>query len=220
MSATASAACPRHPGVAAQYTCDRCQSPCCLNCCYSMPDGSICCTSCYSQPESSAAATPSVSTFQGPATSTPGRGCPQHPLLPPVAFCKTCGKGSCVTCDFFFPPNLHLCPVCVATAHTKLTPQRKKYMVTGFVMAAVASLAIVIMMSGALASIVDNPIAIIVLGAIMIFLVAVPAAIGSGVAWAAYRPGGPNSIGIWISMIWNLLLLGAVVLLLIINALN
>jgi len=93
-------------------------------------------------------------------------------------------------------------------------------MVTGFVMAAVASLAIVIMMSGALASIVDNPIAIIVLGAIMIFLVAVPAAIGSGVAWAAYRPGGPNSIGIWISMIWNLLLLGAVVLLLIINALN
>lgn len=193
-----------------------------------MPDGSICCTTCYSQPQPSAAAapatpavsTPSVSTFQGPATSAPARGCPQHPLLPPVAFCKTCGKGSCVTCDFFFPPNIHLCPVCVATAHTNLTPQRKKYLVTGFVMAAISSLAIVTMLSGALAGFADSPLAVVVLGAIMIFLVAVPAAVGSGVAWAAYRPGGPNSIGIWISMIWNLLLLGGVVMLLIIGVLN
>lgn len=222
MSAAASAACPRHPGVAAQYTCDRCKSPCCLNCCYSMPDGSICCTNCYSQPQPSAAtaATPSVSTFQGPATSTPARGCPQHPLLPPVAFCKTCGKGSCVTCDFFFPPNLHLCPVCVATAHTNLTPQRKKYLVTAFVMASVSSLAIVIMMSGALAGMVDDITVLIVLGLITMLMVAVPAAIGSGVAWAAYRPGGPNSIGIWISMIWNLLLLSGVVLLLVIGVFN
>lgn len=191
-----------------------------------MPDGSICCTTCYSKPESSpagapaAAAAPSVSSFQGPATSTPARGCPQHPLLPPVAFCKTCGKGSCVTCDFFFPPNIHLCPVCVATAHTKLTPQRKKYMVTGYVMAAVASIAIVLLVSGALASLVTDPIVLLVLLAISAFLVAVPAAVGSGVAWAAYRPGGPNSIGVWISMIWNLLLLGAVVLVLILRVLN
>lgn len=189
-----------------------------------MPDGSICCTTCYSKPESSAAsapaATPSVSSFQGPATSTPARGCPQHPLLPPVAFCKTCGKGSCVTCDFFFPPNIHLCPVCVATAHTKLTPQRKKYMVTGFVMAAIASLAIVLMVSGAMASLVNDPFVLLILIAISTFLVAVPAAVGSGIAWAAYRPGGPNSIGVWISMIWNLLLLGAVVLVLILNAFN
>jgi hypothetical protein len=125
-----------------------------------------------------------------------------------------------VTCDFFFPPNIHLCPVCVATAHTNLTPQRKKYLVTGFVMAAISSLAIVTMLSGALAGFADSPLAVVVLGAIMIFLVAVPAAVGSGVAWAAYRPGGPNSIGIWISMIWNLLLLGGVVMLLIIGVLN
>src|SRR6185436_14417799 len=194
MSATASAACPRHPGVAAQYTCDRCKSPCCLNCCYSMPDGSICCTACYSQPQSTtpAVATPSVSSFQGPATSAPARGCPQHPLLPPIAFCKTCGKGSCVTCDFFFPPNIHLCPVCVATAHTNLTPQRKKYMVTGFVMAAIASLCIVTLFSGALAAL-NNPMAIIALVIILAIVAALLAAIGTGVAWAAYRPGGPNS---------------------------
>jgi hypothetical protein len=87
-------------------------------------------------------------------------------------------------------------------------------------MAAIASLAIVTMLSGALAGLANDPLVVIVIGAIMIFLVAVPAAVGSGVAWAAYRPGGPNSIGIWISMFWNLLLLAGIVLLLIIGVLN
>ena len=92
-------------------------------------------------------------------------------------------------------------------------------MVTGFVMAAIASLAIITVFSGALAAL-GNPIVAVVLILILAFVAALLAAIGSGVAWAAYRPGGPNSIGIWISMIWNMLLLGCVVFLRIMSAFN
>src|SRR5262245_1902521 len=140
MSASVANACPRHPAVAAQYTFSRCQQPCCLNCCYSMPDGSICCAPCYSQPQAAAVATPSVSSVQAQSTSTPARGCPQHPVLPPVAFCKVCGRGSCVTCDFSFPPNIHLCPECVVSSQSALTPMRKKYMVSALVMAVWSSI--------------------------------------------------------------------------------
>jgi hypothetical protein len=92
-------------------------------------------------------------------------------------------------------------------------------MVTGFVMAAIASLCIVTLFSGALAAL-NNPMAIIALVIILAIVAALLAAIGTGVAWAAYRPGGPNSIGIWISMIWNMLLLGCVVYLRIMTAFN
>ena len=222
MSTSAPAACPRHPGVAAQYTCSRCQSPCCLNCCYSMPDGSICCTNCYGQRETApAAATPSVSAFQGPATSTPARGCPQHPLLPPVAFCKVCGKGSCVTCDFFFPPNIHLCPVCVTSAHSKLTPLRKKYLTTAFCTAAFSSLGAIATFGGAFAGMAEDPMMILVIGLIIIVVVTVPAAIGTGVAWAALKPGGPNPITVWVAMVWNALLLCTMILRMVIaNIMN
>lgn len=217
MSAPVANVCPRHPGAAAPYTCSRCQTACCLNCCYSMPDGSICCSNCHGQAPAPASVTPSVSASQGPATRTPERGCPQHPLLPPVAFCKICGKGSCVTCDFFFPPNLHLCPVCVTTAHAKLTPMRRKYLTTAFVMAAWSSVGVVLLFSGVFASMAEGAGAQMVIGLAIIAVVTVPSTIGTGVAWAALKKGGPNPIGIWVALAWNILLLAAMVLLMIIG---
>ena len=184
-----------------------------------MPDGGICCSNCYSQapkPESAAPA-PSVSSFQAAPTTTSERGCPQHPLLPPVAFCKMCGKGSCVTCDFFFPPNLHLCPVCVTTAHAKLTPLRRKYLVTAFVMAAWSSLGVIALISGIFASLAQDAGTEMVLGLAIIAVVTVPSTIGTGVAWAALKKGGPNPIGIWVALAWNVLLLGAMVLLMVVG---
>jgi len=196
-----------------------------------MPDGSICCTNCYSQPQAqaqsqpqsqpppqaAAAPTPSVSAFQGPATSAQQRGCPQHPALPPVAFCKVCGKGSCVTCDFFFPPNIHLCPVCVTSAHSKLTPMRKKYLITAFCTAGFSSLGVIATLGGAFASMAQDPMMEWVIGLIIIAVVTVPSAIGTGVAWAALKPGGPNPISVWIAMVWNVLLLCTMLLLMIIG---
>jgi len=217
MNAPVANACPRHPGVAAQYTCSRCQTACCLNCCYSMPDGSICCSTCYDQAQATAPSSPAVSSAQSPVTSTPERGCPQHPLLPPVAVCKICGRGSCVTCDFFFPPNVHLCPLCVTTAHAKLTPMRKKYLITALVMAAWSSIGVVLLFSGALAGMAQDKSTEMLLGLAIIGVVTVPSTIGTGVAWAALKKGGPNPIGIWVSLVWNVLLLGAMLLLMIIG---
>jgi hypothetical protein len=213
MSAPVANACPRHPGVAAPYTCSRCQSPCCLNCCYTMPDSSICCSGCYGQAATPAASTPSVSSFQAAPTSTPERGCPQHPHLPPVSICKVCGRGSCVTCDFFFPPNLHLCPVCVTSAHTKLTPLRKKYLTMAIVMAVWSTIGMALLFGGVLAGLGEG----FVLEVVVRALVVTPCSIGTGVAWAALKKGGPNPIGIWITLVWNSLLSVVMVLLMIIG---
>ena len=118
-----------------------------------------------------------------------------------------CGKGSCVTCDFFFPPNLHICPVCVATAHSNLTPRRKKYTIAGFTLAVVASLGVALYMAN---TIVGGPplLSLVILG----LGTQIPAAIGTGVAWAAIKPGGPNPISVYVAIVWNALLLGAMML--------
>ncbi|MEY2409057.1 MAG: hypothetical protein QOF48_1727 [Verrucomicrobiota bacterium] len=225
MSDIAAVMCPNHPGVVAQYTCSRCQSLCCLNCCYSMPDRSVCCSTCYNQapwpvPAASIATPPTpVALVAGAVPVT--RGCPQHPLLPPAALCRVCGAGSCVTCDFFFPPNIHLCPVCVVSSQNALTPMRKSYMTTALIMAGFASVGIVVWMSGMLAAMVkdDRTMAIIV-GLGILLATTVPTTIGTGVAWAALRKGGPNPLGVWIGLVWNVLLLGVIILIMVVNKLS
>ena len=232
MSLETSASCPQHPESAAHFVCARCQTAVCGDCCYTMPDGTVCCKSCYG----------SETTLETPATSTPPplrlapyqaipkpavrivpvspgqKGCVQHPAVMPVAYCYNCGAGSCRTCDFVFPVNLHYCPVCVTAAAGQLSPRRRKYMVVAFILAAFASLGLVLFFGGAIAGMMaDNPAAETILGLALLLLVGSPSIVGTGLGMSAKRPGGPNPISIWLALVWNALLLGGLVLLIVIG---
>lgn len=230
------ATCLQHPEALAECVCARCQTAVCVECCYSLPDKSVCCKSCYhaepkptTSPASILPSTPPplrLATLQPvgqqafrPAATMPGQSCVQHPNVMSVARCQSCGVGSCRTCDFVFPGNLHYCPVCVASATNKLSPRRKKYLIAAYILAAWSSLGFVGFLGGAAAGLTEA-MGTGMLGMLFLLLVGLPAIIGTATGMSARRPGGPNSIAVWIALVWNALVLGGMVLLIIIGNLK
>jgi hypothetical protein len=231
-SSEASATCPNHPGVAAQFVCGRCQTPVCVDCCYSLPDATVCCKTCYdaqpAEPKVEAAAPPDASsapslrlaayqpTAEPAARNVPpprGQGCAQHPHVRGLARCHNCGAYSCLTCDFLFPGNLHFCPVCVSTGSSALSPRRKKYMIASFILAAWATFGFALFFGGAAAGLADTPGGEVFMGLLMLGLAGVPSVVGTALGMSARRPGAANPVSVWIALIWNSLLLGGMILL-------
>lgn len=240
------ASCPQHPGVSADFVCAQCQTAVCVECCYSLPNGSVCCKNCYAQgaeparpepsPEPAVPAAPGGLRISGKgapairvATSTHtaavrpvvaatiGIPCVQHPHVGAVARCKLCGAGSCHTCDFLFPGNVHLCPVCATTTKSRLSPLRKKYLIAAFCLAGWASLGLLVLMSGLLAGLGEDKVTEVILGLVLVALIAVPAVVGTGLGMSTLRKGGPNPISAWIALVWNALLMAAILLLMVIG---
>jgi hypothetical protein len=135
----------------------------------------------------------------------------------PIARCHSCGAGSCRTCDFVFPVNLHFCPVCVASVTGKLSPRRKKYLIAACVLAAWSSLGFVGFLGGAAAGLAEGPGSEMIWGVLLLLLVGLPSVFGTALGMSARRPGGPNPVPVWIALIWNALLLGGIVLLIVIG---
>jgi len=242
-SPAAGTTCSQHPGAAAPFVCARCQQAVCIDCCYSMPDGSVCCKTCYqnqsvaaapvataapvttslrlaSEPaaDKSSAAPQTYGGFRGHVTGGMGLRCYQHPHLAAVARCKLCGTGSCHTCDFVFPPNLHYCPSCIALSAGKITPRRKKYLIWSCALAAFAMLGFVGSMVIGAMGLAGDEMADTLLGIVLIVLAGFPTVIGTALAMSAWRSGGPNSIGVWIALIWNSLQCAGLLLLMIAGA--
>jgi len=223
--------CLQHPGVVAQFVCSRCQTAVCVECCYTMPDGSVCCKSCYNTEASSppVPATPLAAPSLKLAVSQPtvretsrnvpppGGGCVQHPHVLPVARCNTCGAASCRTCDFMFPPNLHFCPVCAVSATGTISPRRKKYLIAAYVLAGWSSLGFIGFIGGAAAGLAEGAGAEVALGILLLLFVGVPSIVGTAMGMSAKRPGGPNPISVWIAFIWNALILSGFALMTIVG---
>src|ERR1041385_6923282 len=214
--------CPRHPDKLAAFVCERCRRAFCIHCCHTMPDGTISCLECLNTPATvelkpvlRMADPPPLPQEEPVAVSLPrGAGCIQHPNTAPVATCQLCGAGSCATCDFSFPDNLHLCPVCAPTAHARTTPKRRKFLVASYVLAAWSTLWAVLVFNGALAGLVNaaDKSAEFVLGIIIIAVVFIPSSVGTGLGFSAMARHAPNPISVWIAAIWNALILGAMML--------
>jgi len=93
-------------------------------------------------------------------------------------------------------------------------------MTTAFVMAAIASITAIVSISGVLAGMVEaNIVSAVIVGLGIIILTTITTTVGTGVAWAALKKGGPNPMGIWIALIWNVLLLAVIVLMMVLNTL-
>jgi hypothetical protein len=153
-----------------------------------------------------------------PQPARPGQGCVQHPTVASVARCKICGAGSCRTCNFVFGTS-NYCPVCASTSNTKLSSTRKGYMITAYVMAGWSTLCIAVLISGLLASFAEDPAMEFLLGIVVILFMAIPAVIGTAMSMSAMRKGA-NTIGLWVALVWNSLIFGGLMLLMIIGVLS
>lgn len=232
--------CPNHPGTPAPYVCAHCQAAVCVDCCYTMPDGSICCKNCYASPAPVAAdpapapagpaaeagARPRIRLrlanradtaveSRPPPVIPPGMGCVQHPSVRAVATCKRCGARCCSTCDFIFD-NLHLCPVCASAPESALSPRRKHYVIAAFCFAAWSTLGIAVLLSGVLARAAKE--SELLIGLLISLVMLVPSVIGTAMAMSAMRKGG-NRLPVWAAIIWNCLILGGLGLLFVVGAL-
>jgi hypothetical protein len=214
--------CAKHPSVAGPFLCARCGNHFCIECCYSLADGTISCHDCYSQPaanpvaSAAAAATPVPSVLRVSLAEPlplarhedpvlPGQGCIQHPTVRGVFTCQFCGAHSCPVCDFFFPPNMHACPQCASASSGSVSPARKKNMVGALISGGIATALMAVAMAG-IAQHANQTAA-----GIIFLLVLVGGAVGAGLAMAAFKKGRPNSIGIWLALIWNFILILTVV---------
>jgi hypothetical protein len=210
-------ACAKHPGVAGTFQCARCGNHFCIQCCYSLPDGTINCHECYAMPGAATAppqASPGPLRVNVHAASSryeepvlPGQGCIQHPDVRGIFQCQFCGARSCPTCDFFFPPAMHVCPQCASTSTGRLTPTRRKHMMGALIAGGSATVMLAVAFGGSMMEMPGQEIV-----ADILFLIAMlGAAIGAGLATASYKKGRHNSIGIWIGLVWNsLLILGVI----------
>lgn len=238
-SSTPGSVCPQHPDASADYVCVHCQTAVCGDCCYALPEGGYSCKTCYHAepaPENPPAPSPPPLPALMPpplrlavhqpverpvaraVTPQPGRGCVQHAHVMPVAQCYNCGANVCRTCDFVFPGNLHFCPVCVTSATGKLSPRRKKYLITAFILAGWATLGMVLFFAGAVAGVIgDGPGAEMAAGMFLLLLVGLPSIIGTALGMSARRPGGPNPVSIWIALIWSALVMGGMMAMIVVG---
>ena len=214
--------CVRHPGVPGTFRCAWCGGMFCVNCCFTMPGGEICCSTCFDQP------TPPPLTLTPPpavlAMPVPaGTGCIQHGTVAAVTSCHLCGAGCCATCAFLFPGTygpVHLCPRCAVSAHTRITPRRKKFLVASFVLAGWSTIFMGVLLSGALATLFSSRENAFALGIFLLVVMYGPAIAGTALGFGILRKDAPNPMSIWAAALWNALLLGAMVLLSIVGNLS
>jgi len=229
-------ACAHHPGVRAYFVCRQCQAPVCSECCYRMPEGTYLCKECHAGPKAATTAPPAAAVVSAPSglklkkheppvhqpapmrvSTSQAKPCAQHPHVFAVASCQLCGAGSCATCDFVFPGNLHLCPDCATTGQSGLSPRRKKYMIVSFILAGWSLVALVAVMVGAAVLFGDDPIAEMALGVVLIVVAYLPSIVGTALGMSAFRKGASNPLSVWIALILNSLVLAGFTLLVLVG---
>lgn len=203
--------CSFHPGVPATCACNRCRALICTTCGFAMGDGTMLCPTC------------AVSGAAGAAISTiapAGRRCQRHPEVAAAFLCRTCGASMCPTCDFVFPGNIHLCPTCATSTRRPMSSKRKALVGWALGMAAWSTIGMVLMFSGLLAREFTNEKDLQAFGVLIGALVGLPSLIGGGLGISSLdrRLGNPPIV--WVTAIWNILLLSVWLLLVIIGSLK
>lgn len=205
------AACAQHPSVAAVHACTSCGTPICAVCDFEQADGSHWCPDCAHR----AAANPSVLMPQ--AQMPAGVHCVQHPHLQATSQCKVCGAFMCSTCVFDLPGGMKLCPTCATTPQTALSPKRKKMLIGSFALAVWCTLVMVALFAGMFKSMVTTKDDEQALGFVLMLILIVPSIVGLALGMSSMDRRLPNTIAMWIATVWNGLILGAFILLMIVG---
>ena len=130
--------------------------------------------------------------------------CVNHPDVDAVVRCRACKAPICKTCDFTFPGNLHFCPNCASNPQEGLSSKRKGFVIWSYILAVVATLTLVLIVSGAtdMGSNEETFIVAAVLGNVLLL----SSLIGMGLGFCALEKRLKNPGSIWGALIWNIVL--------------
>ncbi len=172
------------------------------------------------------AATSPVSDPDTPPLLQPGgtplaadKHCVQHTHLQATGQCQSCGAFMCDTCVFDLPGGIKICPACAAAPKPALSPKRKKYLVSSFVLAGWCTLVLGALMSGAFKSVVTDKESEQALGVLLMFILLVPSIVGLALGLSSMERRMGNTLAMWIATVWNGIILGGFLLLIIIGLL-
>jgi hypothetical protein len=147
-----------------------------------------------------------------PATAPLGMMCRVHPQAAAVHLCASCKTPVCATCVFSFPGGVHLCPTCAVSPSQGLSGKRKRLVGVAFALAIWATVGTVLLFTG-LATNADEGTA-----RVIGILVGMPAIIGGGVGIACFERRLGNPPIVWVAAIWNIILLGLMLILSIVGS--
>ena len=119
----------------------------------------------------------------------------------------------CTTCDFTFPGDVHLCPVCAAAPRGNLSQRRKKLVIFSFVLAIWATAGMTCLLCGVFAGMARTKADQSLLGIVLMLFVLAPAVAGLTLAVTAKERRLSNPPSIWIATAWNGILVGCFILL-------
>lgn len=210
-------ACANHPNVAAETRCSACGAAICNLCAVAQPDGSQFCASCFTH--RATARTPSAAllpVYRPPAVAS-GTKCRTHSEVDAVQRCVRCSAPVCSTCDFVFPGNVHLCPQCAASPQKTVTGTRKKTLVFSYILAAWCSVGLVLLFSGVFARMMRTSEDVEMIGIVIWIGIMIPSLIGTGLSVGSMDKRLGNSTAVWIATIWNAIILGVLILLIILG---
>jgi hypothetical protein len=128
-----------------------------------------------------------------------------------------CQAWMCDTCAFPFPGDMYLCPVCASAGGERMSSRRRKTAAWAIALAIWSTLGLAILMSGALASLMQTKGDQEIIGTIVGFLVLIPTLVGSGLGVSCLDRRLGNPALVWVAAVWNGVLLAAMVLLMVIG---
>jgi hypothetical protein len=189
------AMCSRHTAVPATVACQRCGKPLCDTCSFPVAGGRTVCLDCVPFER------PRQRTEPVPEPIPAGVFCLQHRNVAATQKCKTCGAYMCHTCDFVFPGNIHLCPVCATASQSALSPKRKKCLIASFVLAAFATIVLAFIRT----HLAGRPVTAeerTAYGFAILFFVDGSSIAGLSLGIAA-KPRQKTPIAVWLAIAWN-----------------
>ncbi len=213
---TEGAACTQHPARDAAHACADCGKPICELCSFDDANGSHLCPACA---QTRLLYTPLPVVAPQPQVPS-GVHCVQHSNLAATAKCKICGGFMCDTCKFELPGGINICPTCAANPRTALTAKQTKSIIGSLVAAAWCTLVLGALFAGVFRNLAKETGGQQALGFIMMVFLIAPALLGVALAVGSMRRQQANPISIWIAIVWNGVILGGFLLLMIVGLLS
>jgi predicted Zn finger-like uncharacterized protein len=213
--------CEVHGSLAATCFCAGCNIPMCATCAFEQPDGTALCKSCVVRSDPASARGGPVERLADGGIADPrvkpGTMCMRHPGVQAVHLCRVCSRPVCLTCDFQFPGNVHVCPDCAASSKRPLSPKRRNMAVGSIVLAVWSTFCIAGLMAG-LAGEIEDETAAAAVDLMFGLFVTIPVIIGTALGFGAMDRRLGNPVLVWVGAIWNLVMLCVILLLSLIGS--
>ena len=212
--AAGAGSCVNHSNLPAIFLCRRCGAAICELCAFPQDDGSRLCPACATVLSPEPASRRGISAV---ALAVQDRKCPQHPNVAAVQVCQICGTPMCATCDFLLPGNMHVCPTCATKPHTSLSPKRKRMLIGSFALAGWCTLVMAALMGGLFRSMAESKADEEAFGLLLTFILLIPSIVGTALGVGSMDRRLSNTFAMWIATIWNGIILGGFILLMIVG---